>query len=165
VINSGPDEDPSSIHAKREGVPRVGVVRVNNKSGRSFPLDSLQDALPIHLAKSSLDSVALAGSSSEEINAEARTKQCDYILYTDIICVVAPCSVDTERPTDPVRRVKPRDNTLHVVVDFRLFISGRASPMLNSNASYDGEGDIEVAISMALEKEAATVATATQKRR
>src|SRR6185295_5141462 len=84
-----PDADEQSNtssmnNGKTPGSIRVGVVQINNKSGRDISQDSLRQRLIGELQGDGVEAVPLNAISPREAEAEAKAKQCDFILYTDL---------------------------------------------------------------------------------
>ena len=79
-----PESSMSAAATKAAGTLRVGVVAINNRTDRSVSLESLRQRLIGRIAGSGIDAVPLSGISAAEIESEAKAKQCDFILYTDL---------------------------------------------------------------------------------
>jgi hypothetical protein len=74
---------PVPVAPKTAGVVRVGVVKIKDMSGQSLPLDNLRLNLISELERNKLEVLPLdAEAPHSDVEAEARTKQCDYIVYT-----------------------------------------------------------------------------------
>ena len=72
-----------TVAAKSAGVVRVGVVKIKDMSGQSLPIDNLRLNLISELERNKMEAVPLdADAPHPEVENEARTKQCDYIVYT-----------------------------------------------------------------------------------
>jgi hypothetical protein len=72
-----------SVAPKAAGVVRVGVVKINDKSGQSLPTDNLRLNLMSEFARQQLEALPLeADTPQTEVEKEARAKQCDYFVYT-----------------------------------------------------------------------------------
>jgi hypothetical protein len=69
---------------KKAGTVRIGVAPIGNKANGDASLDVLHDALVVSLGDAELDAVALAGDNAAELTADARSKNADFILTTDI---------------------------------------------------------------------------------
>jgi hypothetical protein len=68
---------------KAAGTIRVGVVPVKDATGQSLPLASLQLNLLNEFSRHQIDAVQLAADGPPaEVESEARSKQCDYFVYT-----------------------------------------------------------------------------------
>ncbi len=73
----------ATVAPKAAGVVRVGVVKINDKSGQSLPTNNLRLNLMDELGRQQLEVVPLdAEAPHAEVESEARAKQCDYVVYT-----------------------------------------------------------------------------------
>jgi len=138
----------------------VGVVQFNNKAGRPVPLDSLRERLIGQLSSAGVDAIALNASSQMEAEAEAKVKQCDFILYTDIAAlkmnkIGGMLGGLTGGSMVPKTEAK---------LEFKLFAVGETAPRLQSNASAKEEGD-ENSAGTAVDAEARAVSTEVKKKR
>ncbi len=71
------------VTPKAAGVVRIGVVKIKDMSGQSLPTDSLRLNLMSEIGRHQHEAVALdAEGPHSEVETEALSKQCDYILYT-----------------------------------------------------------------------------------
>ncbi|HEU4390101.1 MAG TPA: hypothetical protein VFV34_20025, partial [Blastocatellia bacterium] len=70
--------------AKQPGTLRVGVVNINNKTDRTAQLGSVRGRLISSIIGSNIDAVPIDSTSPSDIEAEAKQKSCDFILYTDV---------------------------------------------------------------------------------
>jgi hypothetical protein len=159
---SMPSSSGNTTATKRPGSVLVGVVQINNKAGRSVSLDSLRERLIGQLSSAGVEAIALNASSQMEAEAEAKVKQCDFVLYTDIATLkvnklggmlggLAGGGV----PGMPKTEAK---------LEFRLFAVGEASPRLQSSASAKEEGE-ENSAGTAVDAEARAVSSEVKKKR
>lgn len=82
-----------SLPPKAAGVVRIGVVKIKDMSGQSLPTDNLRLNLMSEFARQQLDPVPLdAEAPQQEVESEARSKQCDYFVYTVSTQVTEPGS-------------------------------------------------------------------------
>jgi hypothetical protein len=71
------------VAVKAAGVVRIGVVKIKDMSGQSLPTDSLRLNLMSEIARHQHEAIPLfAEAPHSNVESEARSKQCDYILYT-----------------------------------------------------------------------------------
>jgi hypothetical protein len=79
-----PPAPPAPVAApKAAGVMRIGVVKIKDMSGQSLPTDSLRLNLMSEIGRHQYEAVALdTDGPHPDVENEARSKQCDYILYT-----------------------------------------------------------------------------------
>jgi hypothetical protein len=83
----------ASVAPKAAGVVRVGVVKIKDMSGQGLPIDNLRLNLISELERNKFEVVPLtAETPHSDVEAEARAKQCDYIVYTTPTTVKEPNS-------------------------------------------------------------------------
>ena len=72
-----------AVAAKAPGVIRIGVVKIKDMSGASLPTDNMRLDLMAEITRQQFEAIPLdAESPQAEVESEARSKQCDYVLYT-----------------------------------------------------------------------------------
>ena len=72
-----------AVAPKTAGVVRIGVVKIKDMSGQSLPTDSLRLNLMSEIGRHQFEAIPLdAEAPLQEVQSEASSKQCDYILYT-----------------------------------------------------------------------------------
>jgi hypothetical protein len=82
-----------SAPPKAAGVVRIGVVKIKDMSGQSLPTDNLRVNLMSEFSRQQMDPVTLdAESPQQDVESEARAKQCDYFVYTVSAQVTEPGS-------------------------------------------------------------------------
>ena len=145
--------------AKKPGSILIGVVQFNNKAGRSISLDALRQRLIEQLRTNSADAISLNASSQMEAEAEAKVKQCDFILYTD---VAALKQNKIGGMFGNITGVGGGFKT-EAKLEFRLFAVGESAPRLQSSASAKLEGD-ENSAGSAVDAEARAVSGAVKKK-
>lgn len=149
AVNSG---------AKAAGVIRVGVVQINNRTDKQVSTDSLRMRLIGELQGGNIEAVPLNAISPMEAEAEARAKQCDFILYTDI------GTLKTNKLGGMFGRVTGASGLAktEAKIEYKLFAVGEKTPKLQSTSTAKEEGE-EVSAGMALSQEARAVKSAVQK--
>ncbi len=77
-------QPPAPVVApKAAGVVRIGVVKIKDMSGQSLPTDSLRLNLMSEIGRHQHEAVPLDSEGPHsDVETEALSKQCDYILYT-----------------------------------------------------------------------------------
>jgi hypothetical protein len=95
-----------------------------------------------------------------EAEAEAKVKQCDFILYTDIAALKMNKIGGMFGSITGVQNVAKTEAKL----EFRLFAVGESTPRLSSNASAKEEGE-ENSAGTALDAEARAVVSEVKKKR
>jgi hypothetical protein len=157
TVSTMPSTTTDSV--KRPGSILIGVVQFNNKAGRAVSWDALRQRLINQLGTNGADAVALNASSQMEAEAEAKVKQCDFILYTDV------ASLKQNKIGGMFGNITgvPGVGKTETKLEFRLFAVGESSPRLQSSASAKLEGD-ENSAGSAVDAEARTVANAVKKK-
>jgi hypothetical protein len=139
-------------NTKAPGAIRVGVVRVNNRTDRGVSQESLSARLVAEIQESGVEAVSLNAISPAEAEAEAKAKQCDFILYTDLTALKTSAAKKLGGMFGRAAGVGGIDKT-EAKVQFKLFAVGETSPRLQSAATAKEEGD-EVSAGNAIEQEA-----------
>lgn len=155
---TAPKVNPTSGDTKPAAL-RVGVVQINNKTGKPVAADSLRARLLAQLADSGIDAVALNASSQMEAEPEAKAKNCDFILYTDL------AALKSNKLGGMFGRVAGvgGSSKTEAKVEFKLFAVGESSPRLQSSTSAKGD-DEESTAWTAMEAEARMVTGEVRKR-
>jgi len=148
----------------RPGAIRIGVVQLNNKTKTSLPMEELRGHLVGSLSNAGIEAVPLNAISLTEAQAEAKEKQCTYILLTDISSLKAASA--GKKLGGLLGRATGVDTgnagKSEAKLDFKMFATGSSSPKLSSSESGKEDGD-EASLSAALEREAAAVVAAAQR--
>jgi hypothetical protein len=153
----------NAADAKAPGTIRVGVVLINNKSDRPVSVDSLRARLTGEIQGSGIEAVSLNAISPAEAEAEAKAKQCDFILYTDIAALKTSAAKKIGGMFGRAAGVGGIDKT-EVKIEYRLFGVGETAARLQSTASAKEEGD-EASAGTAIEQEARMVVAEVRKKR
>ena len=156
--NSAP---PAGI--KQPGKIRVGVVNIANKTDRSPSLYNLRSRLISNIIDADVDAAPLDSSTPAEIEAEAKQKNCDYILYTDIASLKTSGKVGglLGRATG-VGGLKEK---VEARLDYRLFPVGSATAILTSSAATKDESSEDSSLSAAAGQEARAVVVEVRRRK
>lgn len=158
-----PQANDAVASIKQPGKIRVGVVTIANKTDRSPSLYNVRSRLISNIIDSDVDAVPLDSRTPAEIEAEAKQKGCDYILYTDIALLKTSGKVGglLGRATG-VGGIKEK---VEARLDFRLFPVGSASALLTSSATTKDESSEDASLSMAAGQEARAVVVEVRKRK
>ena len=156
---AAPSTSPTSSEAKKPASFRVGVAQFNNKAGKPVAVDSLRARLMGQLQNAGYEPIALNGSSQMEADAEAKAKQCDFILLTDIV------TLKSSKLGGVFGRVTGVDSggKTEAKVEFKLYAVGETTPRLQSSATAKEEGD-EASAGTAVENEARMVISEVRKK-
>jgi hypothetical protein len=149
--------------AKAPGTIRVGVVSINNKSDRPVSLDELRARLVSGIEGSGVDAVPLNATTQAAAEAEARARQCDFILYTDISALKISAAKKLGGFLGKATGIGGAGKS-DARVDFSLFAVGETSPRIQSSVTGKEEGD-DASVGAALDSEARAVSSAVRKGR
>ncbi|MEP6593682.1 MAG: hypothetical protein ABJC51_08310, partial [Acidobacteriota bacterium] len=136
----GSTVDGSSLAApKPHGVTRVGVLEPLNKTQRSFSGPALRQELVTYFSRAHYEAIPLRGTSPAEIDAEAASLACDYVLLSEIT------EAKTSKPgkLNGVMRMtgSATKDANEVKLDYKLFAAGAsATPRLAGNAKASSGG-------------------------
>ena len=127
-------------------------MQINNRSGRPVSIESLRGRLISEIQEGGVEAVPLNASSQAEAETEAKAKQCDFILFTDVSVLKTSAGKKIGGMFGRAVGVGGIDKT-EAKVEFKLFAVGDSSPRLQSAATAKEEGD-EASAGTALEQEA-----------
>lgn len=142
---------------------KVGVVQLNNKANASVSMDDLREKLISEINGSGVDAISLNASSLGEAQIEAKAKNCDYILLTDVSTLKAASSAKriggilggaVGAGTGGAGRSEAK-------FDFKLYPTGASVPTVSSSASAKEETQ-DASVSAVLSREAQTVVAAVR---
>ncbi len=162
------NDTPASVSSvaatstKSPGTLRVGVVAINNRSDRPVSVESLRQRLIGNIQGDGIDAVALNATSPAEIEAEAKTRQCDFILYTDINALKISAAKKLGGFLGKATGVGGAEKT-ESRVDYKLFAVGEPAPRLQASANAKEEGD-EASVGASLDNEASKVSAEVRKK-
>jgi hypothetical protein len=154
----------AGVHAKREGVMRVGVMALGDRTGRGRVSGSTRAQLANAFAGTGVEALLLNAADPVAAGAEARQADCDFILYTDL------AALEEHKTAGKLGGIFGRVTGVGVPslkkyearVEFRLVASdGRMILQSTETAAGDNEA---ASISAALQKEALAVVAAARGR-
>ncbi len=148
--------------SKAPGTLRVGVVTISNRTDRDVSAEALRGRLVANIQGGGIDAVPLNAMSQAEAEAEARAKECDFILYTDIAALKTSTAKKIGGMFGRAAGISGVDKT-EAKVEYRLFAVGETTPRLQSSASAKEEGD-QVSAGVAIDQEAKAVTAEVRKR-
>jgi hypothetical protein len=150
TANAAVAEKP--VEAKQPGTIRIGVVQINNKASRPVSQEALRQRLIGQIQGGGLEAVSLNASSQMEAEPEAKAKQCDFILYTDIASLKVSKLGGMFGQVTGVGGVAKTE----AKVEFKLVAVGENAPRLQSSTTAKVEGD-EASAGTAIDVEAKLV--------
>jgi hypothetical protein len=153
----------ATVGAKKPGTIRVGVAAINNRAGGEVSLDDLRARLVGSISGEGVEAVPLDASVQMAAEAEAKRKDCDLVLLTDLSTLKQSAAGKIGGmfghavgvPTGGAEKYESR-------VDFHLYAVGGAA-QLESNATAKEEG-AQASVSSALDREAKAVVAAARKK-
>jgi hypothetical protein len=158
-----PNNRSNPINSKAPGVIRVGVIQINNKSDRPVPLEALRGRLVSEIQNNGLEAVPLNAISATEAEAEAKARQCDFILYTDVVALKASAAKKIGGMFGRAAGIGSGIDKTEAKLEYRLFAVGESTARLQSAASAKEEGD-ENSAGTAIDQEARVVSAEVRKK-
>lgn len=76
-----------AVQTRAEESGRVGVVAIFNRTERPLSEGVLRERLVNFLDEGGIDAISIESVAPDEVAAEARSKQCAFILYTEIVAL------------------------------------------------------------------------------
>ncbi|HEX9421869.1 MAG TPA: hypothetical protein VF899_01405 [Pyrinomonadaceae bacterium] len=151
-------------NTKAPGSIRIGVVQINNKTDHPVSTESLRSRLLGEIQSTGVEAVSLNAGSPAEAEMEAKAKQCDFILFTDIASLKISAAKKLGGMFGRATGVGSGgiDKT-EAKVEFKLFAVNENSPRLQSAASAKEEGD-EASAGTAIDQEAKMVSAEARKK-
>ncbi len=162
------EEDQGNVslgaNTKAPGSIRIGVVQISNKTDHPVSTESLRSRLLSEIQSSGVDAISLNASSPAEAEVEAKAKQCDFILFTDIASLKVSAAKKLGGMFGRATGVGSGgiDKT-EAKVEFKLLAVNESSPRLQSTASAKEEGD-EASAGTAIDQEAKMVSAEARKK-
>jgi hypothetical protein len=147
---------PATVAPKTPGVVRVGVVNIKDMSGQNLPTDNLRINLMSEISARHMEAVPLEVETPlKDVEAEARAKECDYILFTVPTQVKEPgtgglpaASLPRGTTLDPAKfqaltaiTVYKVGKPLPEIKDFRIVADGEQFGVNAVMATFEKEGD------------------------
>ena len=154
----------SANNAKAAGGIRVGVVQINNKTDRGVSQESLRQRLIGEIQGGGVEAVPLNAISAREAEAEAKAKQCDFILYTDLTGLKTSAAKSLGGFLGRATGVGSGGGKTEAKIEFQLFAVGEPTARLKSAATAKEEGE-EASAGTALDQEARQVKAEVRKSR
>jgi hypothetical protein len=158
------EKSGTAAEAKRPGTLRIGVAQINNRTNNSVSTDSLRDRLIGNIQGANLEAVPLNASTAFEADAEAKAKQCDFVLFTDIASLKLSAAKSFGGMLGRATGVGSGSlGKTEAKLEFKLVPVGETSPRLQASASGKEEGD-EASAGAAIDAEAKAVISAAKKK-
>jgi hypothetical protein len=152
-----------AVGPKRAGVVRVGVVPPSNKTEKSVGTQALRAQLVAALTGGNVEAVALEATSPGGLEAEAKSKECDFILYTDIASVKQSAASKIGGFMSRATGASGGSEKYEAKIEFSLVPAGSSAPVLESTASAKEDGGPDAALAAAARREAQLVTAKVRK--
>ncbi|HEX8723039.1 MAG TPA: hypothetical protein VF736_20640 [Pyrinomonadaceae bacterium] len=149
---------------KQPGAVRVGVVAIGNRAGAAVSPDSLRVRLVNAVEGAGVEAVALDAAEPAAADAEARQKECDFVLFTDITSLKQSAAGKVGGMFGRAVGAVTGSDRYEARVDFRLVPVGGAGTQLELNVTVKEEG-ADATVGAALDREAKSVAAAARKKK
>jgi hypothetical protein len=152
----------NSAGAKQPGVIRVGVVRIGNKSTQSIDAGNLRTVLIASIMEGNVEAIPLTETAPDAAQAEAKQKDCDYVLFTDISGLKQSTANKIGGMLGRATGAGNAADRFEAKLDYTLVpVAGGAPTQSNVSAKEDGGADASV--NSALKKEAQAVVSKVRK--
>jgi hypothetical protein len=160
--SAGSMSTPAASGAKRPGVVRVGVVRVGNKTTQSLDAGTLRGTLIAAISEGSVEAIPLTETAPDAAQAEAKQKDCDYVLFTDVSGLKQSAANKIGGMLGRATGAGSAAERYETKLDYTLVpVAGGAPVQANAAAKEDGGAD--VSLNAALRKEAQAVLAKVRK--
>jgi len=158
-----PEVHGGVVGQKIPGKLRVGVVTIGDRSSRGLNGNGLRDQLITQLARFGYDVVQVEGPDQAPAMADAKSKDCDYVVFTDVTAkdnTKKKIGGFLSRATG--MSSASGSNDFQGTVQYRLFRMGVTSPSLDK-AAETSSGSADEVIGATFDRESRDVATQIQK--
>jgi hypothetical protein len=141
---------------KGAGVIRIGVVLPKNSSGVQVEPVAIGNELLDSLAVHPLEPVALDATEPAKIDEEAKVRECDYVLFTEL------ASAKTSTPgrigglMNKVSRSDAKENH-EAKVQYKLIAAGKPKPVVDKNVTAKSGAGLNVRTVLSVARLAARV--------
>ncbi|MDQ3906890.1 MAG: hypothetical protein M3268_00960, partial [Acidobacteriota bacterium] len=151
-----------AVGPKQPGTIRVGVARIGNKTTQSVDAGSMRETLIGSLGGPGVEAIPLSESAPDAAQAEAKQKQCDFVLFTDISGLKQSAANKIGGMFGRAAGVGSSADRFEAKIDYTLTpVAGGAPVQASVTAKEDGGADASV--SSALRKEAQAVLSRVRK--
>lgn len=165
VIDASDRQIPAASAApKGADWMRIGVVEINNQTERSISEGALRDRLIDFFDDNGVDAISLTAASPAELVAEAKSKGCHFILYTDVVNLkqsgASKLGEFLGRASGSGHGGKYEAN-----LEFKVLTASDLKQVYQSTVNVKEEGGEESTLTVALEREAQAVAAEVKQQR
>ena len=140
----------------------MGVARLNNKTTQSIDAGSLRSMLIASLTDGSVEALALEETAPDAAQAEAKQRECDYVLFTDVSTLKQSAANKIGGLLGRATGAGDAGERFEAKIDYTLVpLAGGAPAQANVSAKETGGAD--VSLNSALRKEAQAVLSKVRK--
>jgi hypothetical protein len=162
MSSTGSGGTSASVGAKQSGMIRVGVVRIGNKTTQSVDAGTLRSTLIAAITEAGVEAIPLNETAPDAALAEAKQKDCDYVLFTDVSGLKQSAANKIGGFMGRATGVGSAPDRFESKLDYTLTpVAGGAPTQANATAKEDGGADASV--NSALHKEAQAVVARVRK--
>jgi hypothetical protein len=147
---------------KQPGTIRVGVVRIGNKTTQSVDAGSMRSTLIESLNGSGVEAIPLNESAPDAAQAEAKQKECDFVLFTDVSGLKQSAANKIGGFMGRAAGVGGAADRFEAKVDYTLTPVAGGAPTQSSAAAKE-DGGADASVNSALRKEAQAVQARVRK--
>jgi hypothetical protein len=149
---------------KRPGVIRIGVAQLKNLTDKNVGTDAGRAHLVSALTDAGLEAVPLSAYTPAALDAEAKQKECDFVLTTDVTGLKSSAGGKIGGLFGRAAGLGSAGaERTEALINFKLTPVGAATAQLQSTANAKAEGD-EASLNAALDKAAQTVVKEARKK-
>jgi hypothetical protein len=152
----------STPTAKQPGAIRVGVVRIGNKTTQSVDAGTLRALLISAITESGVEAIPLTETAPDAAQAEAKQKDCDYVLFTDVSGLKQSTANKIGGFMGRAAGVGSAPDRFEAKLDYTLTPVAGGTPT-QSNATAKEDGGADASVNSALKKEAQSVVARVRK--
>jgi hypothetical protein len=153
---------PAASGAKQPGAIRVGVVRVGNKTTQSLDAGTLRGTLIAAISEGSVEAIPLTETVPDAAQAEAKQKDCDYVLFTDVSGLKQSAANKLGGMLGRATGAGAAAERYEAKLDYTLVPVAGGAPT-QAAASAKEEGGADVSLNAALRKEGQAVLAKVRK--
>jgi len=130
---AAPAPAPRAVPPKSSGTLRVGVVKITDKTGQYLPVFNLRLDLMYEIQTRKMEPIPLDAESQQDAIAEARSKDCDYVLFTDAAAIGDPGQPAPPIPGRMAKAAAGDPKNYNVRLDVALWKPAKTLPQLKES--------------------------------
>jgi hypothetical protein len=151
-----PNTNSVNNSVKKAGAVRIGVLALSNKSGQPVSVENLREGLINSLSSGNVEAVAV---NSVE---DARSRSCDFVLYTDITKLKQSAANKIGGMFGKVTGTEAIKDKFELQIDYKLNPVAGNQTTIENKVTQKSEGDAETVVQAALNQVARVILNATK---